>query len=73
MQGSLQVRSYTDKEGVKRRAYEVVADNVHFAEPKRDGTPPPRDLDGLQPPPSFSSAGTGDFEELQGGDDDLPF
>ena len=35
VQGSIQTRSYTDKEGNKRKAFEVVADNVHFAEPKQ--------------------------------------
>lgn len=32
--GSLQTRNYEDKNGNKRTAYEVVADNVHFAENK---------------------------------------
>ena len=32
--GSLQTRSYEDKTGVKRTVYEVVADNIHFAESK---------------------------------------
>lgn len=35
VQGSIQTRSYTDKNGNKRTAFEVVADNVHFAEPKK--------------------------------------
>ncbi len=38
VQGSIQTRNYTDKEGNKRKAFEVVADNVHFAEPKRDSS-----------------------------------
>ena len=29
--GSLQTRNYEDKNGNRRTAYEVVADNVHFA------------------------------------------
>ena len=37
VQGSIQSRSYTDKNGNKRTAFEVVADNVHFAEPKKAG------------------------------------
>lgn len=36
VQGSIQTRSYTDREGIKRKAFEIVADNVHFAESKRD-------------------------------------
>ena len=33
--GSIQTRRYTDKEGNKRTAFEVVASNVHFAEAKK--------------------------------------
>ena len=33
--GRLQIRSWTDKEGNKRRTAEVVADNVYFGESKR--------------------------------------
>ena len=34
--GRLQIRSWTDKEGSKRRTAEVVADNVYFGDSKRD-------------------------------------
>lgn len=34
--GRLQLRSYTDKDGNKRRAAEVVADNVYFGDSKKD-------------------------------------
>ena len=34
--GRLQVRSWTDKDGNKRRTAEVVADNVDFGDSKRD-------------------------------------
>lgn len=34
--GRLQIRSWTDKEGGKRRSAEVVADNVYFGDSKRD-------------------------------------
>lgn len=34
--GRLQIRSYTDRDGIKRRAAEVVADNVYFGDSKRD-------------------------------------
>lgn len=36
VQGSIQTRNYTDKEGNKRTAVDVIADNVFFAEPKRN-------------------------------------
>ena len=35
--GRLQVRTWTDKDGNKRRTAEVVADNVYFGDSKRDG------------------------------------
>ena len=33
--GSIQSRSYTDRDGNKRTAFEIVADNVSFTESKR--------------------------------------
>lgn len=69
VQGSLQTRTYTDKDGNNRKAFEVVADSVYFAEPKRDYTSPRMDN---EPIPSYTNVDTGDFEELQD-DDDLPF
>ena len=34
--GRLQIRSWTDKDGNKRRTAEIVADNVYFGDSKRD-------------------------------------
>lgn len=34
--GRLQIRGYTDKDGNKRKAVEVVAENVYFADSKKD-------------------------------------
>lgn len=42
--GSIQTRSYTDKDGNKRKAFEVVADDVSFTESKKDN-------DGSRPAP----------------------
>lgn len=42
--GRLQIRSWTDKDGNKRRTAEIVADNVYFGGAKKDGgqaTPAP--------------------------------
>lgn len=80
VQGSIQSRSYTDKDGNKRTAVEVVADNVHFAESKRDGAGAAGqsnyhsrpDMPAEQAAPAYASGSTGDFEEMPG-DDDLPF
>ena len=38
MCGSIQTRVWEDKQGSKRKAVEVVADEVHFAEAKRDSS-----------------------------------
>lgn len=35
--GRLQIRDWTDKDGNKRRSAEVVADNVYFGDSKREG------------------------------------
>lgn len=34
--GRLQIRAYTDKEGNKRRVAEVIAENVYFADSKKE-------------------------------------
>ncbi len=65
--GSLQSRSYEDKEGKKRTQYEVVADEIQFAEPKRDGA----SSSGTEM--TFSgTAPADDFQQIAD-DDDLPF
>nr|DAG11692.1 MAG TPA: Single strand binding protein [Caudoviricetes sp.] len=70
VQGSIQTRSYQDKDGNKRKAFEIVADNVHFAEPKRDG-----DSHGGNRAAAASQrpdVGADDFDEIPASDD-LPF
>ena len=62
--GRLQVRPYSDRDGNKRTATEVLADEVFFAERKRDGNSQDRGL----PPPASE-----DFEEIYGDDGELPF
>ena len=37
VEGRLQLRDWTDKEGNKRRTAEIVADSVYFGDSKRDG------------------------------------
>lgn len=66
IEGQLQVRDWEDKEGNKRRSYEVVVDKAHFADSKRDGAGgngPARPL------PNVSADGFEDLPE----DDSLPF
>lgn len=36
VQGRIQTGSYTDKDGNKRKSWDIVADQVYFAESKRD-------------------------------------
>lgn len=67
IQGSIQTRIYQDKDGNKRKAFEVVADNVHFAESKRDGDGGNR-AQAASHAPNVSA----DYEEIPT-DDDLPF
>lgn len=40
VEGAIQTRDYTDKEGNKRNAVEVVADNVFFVESKKSADTP---------------------------------
>ena len=49
--GSLQTRSYEDKNGNKRKVYEIVADNVHFTGGKSETKPDRRDESGLDVDP----------------------
>lgn len=62
--GRLQVREYTTKDGDKRYATEIVADNVYFGDAKLDHA----DDWAAEPAPAPS----GNFEDVDD-DDDLPF
>ena len=68
IEGSIQTRKYTDKNGNNRTAFEVVVNNAQFVEAKRDGATP---VD--NEPTAYSNADASDFEEIGGMDDDLPF
>lgn len=76
--GSIQTRSYEDKQGNKRKAFEIVADGVNFADSKRDGSGSiggsagQRSMALDEPAPVYSSGSDQDFAEIPG-DDDLPF
>lgn len=72
--GRLQMRSYTDKDGIRRRASEVVADSVYFGDSKRESSgdyAPPSD------PPAYTPPGVaptpGEFSTLETDDSDFPF
>lgn len=68
VEGRLQTRSYEDKSGNKRKAVEVLADNVYFADSRKDG--------GSTPSPAAYEAPAGkpgEFAELSDDDGELPF
>ena len=73
--GRLQIRSWTDKDGNKRRTAEVVADNVYFGDSKREGDSgnaysAPAAFGGYSAP--ATNAGS-DFAMLDEDDAQLPF
>ena len=63
LEGSIQTRNYTDKDGNKRTAFEVVADQVYFADAKQEDKP--------AAPGSKQEFSVDDFEEIN--DDSMPF
>jgi single-strand DNA-binding protein len=77
VEGRLQLRDWTDKDGNKRRSAEVVADNIYFADSRRDGdsggsysrpaAPAPAADYGMPP------ASGDQFAELADDDGELPF
>ncbi len=75
VQGSLQVRNYEDKNGNKRTAYDVVADNVSFCGGKRESG---NNTFGVQrqdtaPAVSYQSADAGSFSVLPDDNQGFPF
>ena len=80
--GSIQTRNYEDRQGNKRKAFEIVASDVSFTGSKRESgsagggsyesAPAPRPAAFSEPAPAYSSGSSEDFEEILG-DDDLPF
>lgn len=86
VEGRLQMRDWTDKDGNKRTSAEVVADNVYFGDSKRDGEgggygdrPSGYDRSGYSDasaaPSGYGapSAGGDQFYELPDDNDKLPF
>ena len=79
--GRLQIRDYTDRDGNRRTAAEVVADNVYFGDSKRrdDGDQParssysPSGRSGSQDSFRRADPAPGAFEDLSDDDGELPF
>ena len=78
VEGRLQIRPWTDKEGNSRRSAEVVADNIYFGDSKRDSA---GDMGGYSAPAYTAPAGgysapvggPSGFAEIDEEDGDLPF
>jgi single-strand DNA-binding protein len=74
VEGRLQIRDWTDKEGGKRRSAEVIAENVYFGDSKKDGEAGAFAPSAPASGGSYAAPPTGDqFAELDGDDGDLPF
>ena len=72
--GRLQIRSWTDKDGNKRRSAEVVADNVYFADSKKEDGGAPSGYTGFVPNDKVPGvAQTQSFDLLEDDDAQLPF
>lgn len=71
VEGRLQMRNYTDRDGNKRTAAEVVADNIYFGDSKKDDTVngPGQNTGGA----SYGAPTSDNFAELEEDDGELPF
>lgn len=77
LEGSIQTRNYTDRDGNKRNATEVLVENASFCENKKNESnsrpsPSAAAPAAAAPSPGYSSGSSEDFEEVTL-DDDLPF
>ena len=72
--GSIQTRSWTDTQGQKRYATEVVVDEAMFVDSRSESAGQSQYVPDAYGSPSFSSVGDAspNFEEIKT-DDDLPF
>lgn len=69
VEGRLQMRDWTDKDGKKRRNAEVLADHIYFGDSKRDTEP----VGGYYAPPPAGETSGAQFSELSDDDGELPF
>lgn len=72
VQGSIQTRTYDDKNGLKRYVVEIVADNVSFCGSKSETGTSGAPRTPVAAAPSFSNGSADDFAAMAD-DDDLPF
>ena len=69
VEGRLQLRDWTDKDGNKRRTAEVLAEHVYFGDSRRDTEAGAA----ATPPPAEPGSGGAEFAELTDDDGELPF
>lgn len=65
VEGRLQIRSYDDNQGIRRKAAEVIADNVQFLDRAKEA--------GTSYNASHASEGIGNGSEISFNEDDIPF
>ena len=70
--GSLQNRTWTDSQGQKRYATEVIADEAYFVDSKNESAAQPSVAPASQYVPEQYTQASGGFKELDDGED-LPF
>lgn len=79
VEGRLQLRDWTDKEGNKRRSAEVLVSSVYFGDSKpkdgdsAGGKPKAGKDDDFQLPGDFGAGSDNGFADLADDDGDLPF
>lgn len=80
VEGRLQMREWTDKQGNKRRSAEVVADNVYFGDSKKENDAGGYGQGGYSGPqypgqsaPTYGSGQEQGFTEIDDDDGELPF
>ena len=66
VEGRIQIRDWTDKDGGKRRSAEVIANNVYFGDSKKDDQ-------GSRPVSHGVDVSASDFAEISEEDGELPF
>lgn len=83
VEGRLQLRDWTDKEGNKRRSAEIIASSVYFADSKKadgqgqgsggKGAQKVAKDDDFELPSDFGAGGGSDFANFPDDDGELPF
>ena len=71
IRGAIQTRKYQDRDGINRTAFEVVADDVQFADFGKKEDKPNIDVDPANDPLTQFKNNLDGFEEIS--DDDCPF